>query len=686
MSFSVLVRISRRSRAVAAGQLALAWTLLFVLGCSTSSSPSGVQQGTPPPSETGDKPGTSSSAGSNSGKKPDAGRAPSSSASGTPVAQMPQPAASTEITVEPIAIDHCADDNAAGVSAADVAKLKAGGGSPGELKWLYPYDGTVFPRGMIAPDLMWDGPAGDVAYVHIKSQIFEYWGCVKPNAAGQIALQQDVWDKAGQRSQGKQDVYTVELSVLDQGKVTGPITSHLQISQAAIKGSVYYNSYSSKLVVADDSSQGGGLFGGLFGGLGASGGVVLRIPPGGRAEVFGQTDCNGCHSVSADGSRLLAQSVQGGAYSYSLVANGPAPKPMMAGATATWTALYPDGSAFLSMSQVIDVARAGAGGFGGLGGGSTDATLYDATNGSKIASTGIPPGALMPAFSPDGSYLVFNDYAIDQAHGLALMQYDTATHTATDYTMLHQESGELHPGWPFALPDNRGVVFIRTAASDFTGGGVGISGAVTKEDAASAPFSELSLVDVASKQVTVLAKAMGYNTPADAEKNVSYLPFGAEDLHHCYYPTVSPVASGGYFWVFFDSIRHYGRLGLQRQLWGAAIDIAADGTYTSDPSHPPFYLSGQEAGVSNHRAFAALDPCHADGDKCSSGIDCCGGYCYSDGPAGEFAEPTGTCSPMQTKCSKRDERCSDDTGCCPPAAGDSPLSCIAGFCAFVPVL
>ena len=95
-----------------------------------------------------------------------------------------------------------------------------------------------------------------------------------------------------------------------------------------------------------------------------------------------------------------------------------------------------------------------------------------------------------------------------------------------------------------------------------------------------------------------------------------------------YFPTVSPVAAGGYFWLFFDSVRHYGNLGVQRQLWGAAIDIAADGSYAVDRSHPAFYLPGQELGTGNHRAFAALDPCKKDGDSCTSGIDCCGGFCF----------------------------------------------------------
>jgi len=57
---------------------------------------------------------------------------------------MMQPTPSTLISREPIAIDNCGATNPAGVSAADVQKLKAGGGSPGALKSLYPYEAQCF--------------------------------------------------------------------------------------------------------------------------------------------------------------------------------------------------------------------------------------------------------------------------------------------------------------------------------------------------------------------------------------------------------------------------------------------------------------------------------------------------------------------------------------------------------------
>lgn len=676
--------------AVAVGALGV--TLLFLVGCSAS----------PGSRTTANRGGTASNTtGSGAAARSSSGAASPGNASGpsgtllpqtttTPgaagTASMPvqQVTSSTLISREPIAIDDCGANNPAGLATADVEKLKAGG-APGGLRWLYPYDGTVFPRGMIAPDLMWDGAPADVAYVHIKSKLFEYWGCLTPQQPGRITLQQEVWDHAGERSFGPDDDYVIELSVMGVGAVAGPVTTHVKIAQAAVKGSIFYNTYRSNLMgAAGDPNAGvpagiGALPGAGFGG-GTSNGVVVRIPPGGKAEVFGRTDCNGCHSVSADGSRLLAQSVSSGSLAYELMSNGTAPMPTTLMQNGCWAALYPDGSAALSMSTAVDVARAGI--FGGLaGGGNGDAMLFDTTTGQTIDSTGIPPGLLMPFFSPDGTWLVFNDNALDQAHGIAIMRYDTLTHTASEYTPLYMEpaGGAMRPAWPFVLPDNHGVVFVRTDDGDFTGGGVGVQGDIAPGTAA--PFAELSIIDVASKQVSVLGKAMGYDTPEDAAADKTYLPFGAEDLHHAYYPTVSPVGGGGYFWVFFDSVRHYGVLGLQRQLWGAAIDISANGTYTSDPSHPAFYLTGQEFGTGNHRAFAALDPCRKDGDSCSSGVDCCGGTCYIE-QAAELSDPVGTCSPMkkEMRCSRVGDRCSTSSNCCNDDPQKPPQVCIAGYC------
>jgi hypothetical protein len=242
------------------------------------------------------------------------------------------------------------------------------------------------------------------------------------------------------------------------------------------------------------------------------------------------------------------------------------------------------------------------------------------------------------------------------------------------------------------LPDNSALVFVRTPAASFTSDTAGstttsnLFADAGADDSArqflSGKPSDLYIVERATGKVTLLAKAMGFATPSDAASDNTYLPFAKLDTHRNYFPTVSQVAAGGYYWVFFDALRHYGSLGLQRALWGFALDIHPDGSYASDPSHPAFYLPGQEFGTSNnHRAFAALEPCKNNGGVCTSAIDCCAGsVCAFDTGAGttRLGLPIGTCSapPATQTCAKRDERCARQADCC-----DASDYCINGFCA-----
>ena len=232
---------------------------------------------------------------------------------------------------------------------------------------------------------------------------------------------------------------------------------------------------------------------------------------------------------------------------------------------------------------------------------------------------------------------------IAEGHGLAVMSFDMKRRTAGNYRQVYATGDATRfPGWPFFLPDGKALVFAIGTANDFSGMGAGIGMGATI-DTAAAPQSDLYVLDLASDQLKVLARAMGFASEQDWMSGNTYLPFGAEELHHHYYPTVAPVAAGGYYWIFFDSVRHYGNQGLQRQIWGAAIDVTADGTYQTDGSHPAFYLTGQEPATGNHRAFAALDPCEDDGESCTSGTDCCGGFCYVPERDDEFGiEALGT--------------------------------------------
>jgi hypothetical protein len=157
------------------------------------------------------------------------------------------------------------------------------------------------------------------------------------------------------------------------------------------------------------------------------------------------------------------------------------------------------------------------------------------------------------------------------------------------------------------------------------------------------------------------------------------------DTVHNYEPNVNPVASGGYFWVVFTSRRAYGNIAqsgpydneygastypLTKKLWVAAID--ENPTAGKDPSHPAFYLPGQELNAGDMKGYWVVDPCRPDGSVCTSGDQCCGGFCRS--PAGGGAL---VCMKVVPGCANEFEKCITAADCCGAADG---YLCLNGYC------
>ncbi len=663
-----------RARAAKGCALAVVASLC-ALGCSSKDRGPGIDDTSDSASDDDDDDDDDTDEGASSAGSGDAGRDAGQTSTNTPKdagrardSAAPPPKSDSGGTgrkdpatpKELMQLDECGDGNAAGLSQADVERLKAGDKADG-MGFLYPYDQTIFPRGLMAPPLMWKGSDDATAvYVHIKSMYFEYHGCLKPTAAGELQLAQTLWDNAGAQTLGASTPFTIELTTLAGKTVHGPVREEIVIAQATLKGSIYYNSYDSTLTLEQ----------------GAFGGAVLRIRPGQPAEFFlREGACTGCHALSANGERLIANEIGAGFLDgtdgqiYQLEPDSmPNLAPSRAGVQTAFAGASPDGTVYLASGTGLDVGPNLVG--AGLPT-TAEAQLYETDSGDAIADTGIPTSAAMPTFSPNGGLIVFNDLAQGAGTTLALMDYDASARKAANQRKLYTSS-QGYPGWPFLLPDDAAVIFTQGESPNFTGNGAYIQGF-----ALPGPKSDLMIVDAESGKATMLARAMGFATPDDAADEKTYLPFGAEELHQSYYPTVSPVAAGGYFWVFFDSIRHYGNKGMFRQLWGTAIAIQrgggeatnADGVYGLDPSAPAFYVSGQELQGANHRAFTALDPCRDDGQSCEAGIDCCSGFC-TDGVCGP---PTG--------CSETDEACEKDDDCCNDAD-----QCLGGFCGQVNLL
>ena len=77
------------------------------------------------------------------------------------------------------------------------------------IVWAYPYDGTVWPRGLLAPILQWNGGAAtDDYYVHLKSPTFELDAFTTATGApsSHVALDATTWEKFTDSTSGATQV------------------------------------------------------------------------------------------------------------------------------------------------------------------------------------------------------------------------------------------------------------------------------------------------------------------------------------------------------------------------------------------------------------------------------------------------------------------------------------------------
>jgi hypothetical protein len=539
----------------------------------------------------------------------------------------------------------------------------AGNAGSGTLRFLYPYDGTIFPLGLAAPEIMWEESAASFAVrLHMKSSLFEYTGYFGPPAAPRVAIPQTAWTTAGAQSLGAADPLAVDLTVQTTSGVLGPIQLSVSFARGVLPGSLLYNTYTSP-----QASNNGAV---MRLHLGDSSPEVLKTDTG--VAPFGP--CWSCHSVSANGSKMVADHhfYPSGPYSSSGfdLSQNPDPSPPAAFTLSSpelgFGAVTPDGSKVLTSGTPGDTS----GGFvfpyapGNVAGmfGPQTSVLIDAETGTTLPIFGWSVQyAKMPSFSPDGSLLAFNWHEDSSGHSLAVADFDASTNTVSNVRVVFTHA-TLYPGWPSITPDNREVVFALGDASDYVS---------SFPDRLPLAASELWTVDIATHAARPLTRANG---------TAATLPQPGRDEQLSFYPAQSPVAIGGYFWVFFMSRRTYGNRITQipddaptKKIWVSAYAIR-DGAPIQDPSFPPFMLPGQELSAGNHRPTHALDPCTGDGTACSTGMTCCSGQCL-DQTCG--TRPSGACAPV-------DNRCATSADCCTGAnngAHGEPLDCIAGWCA-----
>lgn len=574
----------------------------------------------------------------------------------------------------------------------DALKNPANSGQAEGLTLLYPYDKTVWPRGLLAPLLMWRSTLGDADAIAINLKTttgsFSWTGTfARPDILAQTGkpfvrhpIPQDIWAMATNTAGGA-DKITVSLTVAKGGQGYGPISQTWTVAPARLSGTIYYNSYGTQLAKN---------YNGALGGDGQFGGAVLSIKvgdtgPGLTAGGNGlSAQCRVCHSVSADGSRLISQHGNNSANSslYELSPNGSVEVPLTIG--AEFPGMYPDGSMALSPSALLLPLP--------------DNSVPIPTMGLTSVATNIGT----PAFSPDGALVTFNPMAgpgvQNPTQKLVVMNFDAASKTFSNPIEIVDFTGQLaevRPGWPAFFPDGKSVVFHHQSAAGADGNGLGDlrtrKGAKARLAWASAgggqPMTPLDMLNGVG-YLPKLEAPIGMTCTGDNVQVGGIDADHGDDVNLNYEPTVNPIASGGYAWVVFTSRRMYGSVAVippfcsdprgvdlvqnitTKKLWVAAIDLNAQPG--ADSSHPAFYLPGQELLAGNSRGFWVLDPCKPSGEACQSGDQCCDGYCQPVGPGGALV-----CSnmPPNSNCSQPQEKCSTAADCCDPGN-----ICLNGFC------
>jgi hypothetical protein len=621
------------------------------------------------------------------------------------------------------------DDRPQSGLSADTLEALERGQDPCSVGIAYPTEGSLFPGGLLPPTIMWpvtaEPSAGASLHVYYEGDdnAVDYRTAVDGFAAGQLVIPPDAWREITTRTNSKN--LRLELKISIGGSVQACRT-HWRIARGNMTGSLFYyqsatnqgDAFSSAITPGEEQI---GIFRLRFG---AADFEPFLVPDGGFK-------CVGCHSMNARGTKLVALRTEVDPLTVMVTKQHEvydvAPASLSLAGTvdnAALGALTPDGDYMLTLGA----PDCSAGELTDLPPnrnlfhteGPAIAKLVDLSSGQAVAAAGLDPEHYlwMPQFSPDGTKVVFNHAKPDPGRPgfvdrreLAVMDYDRATHTFSNLQVIVSRLGPdptldykassiqgivrnpspgidgctappaqasasgmypmgvctepCYPAWPSFTPDNKGVIFTLTDQPDF-------NHSFGRSVAARA---HLYYVEIQSGQIVRLDNAMQVADPME---------WGFDN-----YTTVLPVSAGGYAWLFWTGRRSWGTRGgglfrtsdpmaaaptaagdpNARKIWVSAIALRGAGATSvplDDPSSPAFYLEGQGSRPSM-RAFAALNPCSADGAACGSGVDCCAGFC-AEGVCG---------APSTPACSKIMDACVQDSDCCQMA---QPTACFGGFC------
>jgi hypothetical protein len=568
-------------------------------------------------------------------------------------------------------------DNPAGADAATQAALLAATAADAATVWTYPYDGTAYPRGLNAPELMWNGGAGgDVYAIHVDSPTYELTSFTAaspvvatagatPAGATSFAFDPAEWATFASSTSGDAKLTVTRKSGSSFTKV---VDQTWKIASRSMSGTIYYWAINRAAVVRIKPGASAPDF------FLSSATVPAPGEKNGSGVVTTQMFCPSCHTVSADGSTLAMGTgdwggagvndvwstlydLAGGATTFhGYQTTNPATRYPLAALTPDGKVLVENwakvrGNAMGKDDAPIDVSAPSG----------TTGTLLTGTDLEALVGAG--HHTLFPVFSADDAMFAYVDSVTLELYAL---DWNPTTKKFSNKVKMAAKPASGKIAYPTISPDHRWIVY--QLGPDY--GSLDTS-----------YVGDLYAIDT-TKPLSPIALGAINTTKSGAAT-------ATRDEHRSYEATFAPVASGGYFWLVFHSRRTYGNRLVDvpyvngsegsgtKQLWVAALDVAGPGgPVTTDPSHPPFWLPGQDPTTRNMRGYWALDPCHPDGASCATGTDCCGGFCDATDDAG-----APICGKSAAGCSQPGDKCDVAADCCNASAG---VLCINHACAEPP--